>query len=472
MTTWRHLRRICAAAAGMPLALGMLMLAGTPAAAMKATSYTLANGMQVVVLPDHRLPIVTHMVFYKVGSADDPPGQSGVAHYLEHLMFKGTPKHPAGEFDLLVTRNGGATNAYTSSDKTYYYEQVLKKGLPVMMELGADRMTSLQFPTIEAQHELSVVLEERRSYENDPDSQLDDDIDRTLFQGKAYAHPVLGEWSETGSLDYGNALAFYHAHYGPRSAILIVYGDVEPDDVRQLAEATYGQLPSLPETLPDRSWRTSGSVCSGRRIVRADDRVTRDKVTLVFPLPSAETLDPHALMAIDLLAVVLRSESLSPLYSDMVLDKGLASDVQASTDIRIAAGELRISAEASGSVKAAQIEHSLRVDLTRLLETGITQETLRLAKRNWLDGDALNSDDQLDIATHYGERLAMGATVAQIEGERTLAGSITLREINKALRAYLAPACALTAVLRRGDALTSDSSNQRTPLARTTPGVR
>ncbi len=186
MPTYRHILYAVLTAA-------LLLPASLASAGGRAVSFTLANGLQLVVIPDHRLPVVTHMVFYRAGSADDPPGQSGIAHFLEHLMFKGTARFPTGEFDRIVMRAGGTDNAFTSTDKTYYYEQALADALPRLMDLGADRMSGLSFAPVEAINELKVVSEERRAYLNDPSSVLSESVSRQLYAQSPYGHPVLGE---------------------------------------------------------------------------------------------------------------------------------------------------------------------------------------------------------------------------------------------------------------------------------------
>ena len=303
---------------------GILLICGlarTGAAAEPVATFTLANGLEVVVLPDHRLPIVTHVVYYRAGSADDPPGQTGIAHFTEHLMFKGTKRYPTGQYDLIVTNAGGSNNAFTSNDKTYYYEQILKEGLPRIMDLDADRMTNLDFAPIEATHELKVVMEERRAYRNDPDSMLAESTGRALYEKglRVYAHPVLGEPDETEALTLAAALSFHALNYAPDNAILIVAGDVTPQYVRQLAEATYGRIPAHAPQHRDRTWAKADTPCAEGRVAERRQRVTRDKASLYVLTPGAMGMGVRTAAALRLLADILQDQGTSPLWLELCL---------------------------------------------------------------------------------------------------------------------------------------------------------
>ena len=206
-------------------------------------TFTLANGLQVVVIPDHRTPVVTQMIWYKVGSADETPGKSGLAHFLEHLMFKGTAKHPAGEFSQTVLRIGGNENAFTSTDYTGYFQRVPREQLGKMMEFEADRMTGLILKDENVLPERDVVLEEfNMRVANNPDARLTEQIMAALYLNHPYGRPVIGWHHEIEKLDREDALAFYRRFYAPNNAILVIAGDVDANDVRPLAERTFGEV--------------------------------------------------------------------------------------------------------------------------------------------------------------------------------------------------------------------------------------
>ena len=222
-------------------------LAQTTVTSAPPASFTLGNGMQVVVIPDHRTPVVTEMIWYKVGSADETPGKSGLAHFLEHLMFKGTSKHPVGEFSQTVLRVGGNENASTSVDYTNYYQRVPREQLPTMMEFEADRMTGLILKDENVLPERDVVLEEyNMRVANNPDARLNEQIMAALYLNHPYGRPVIGWHQEIEKLNREDALAFYRRFYAPNNAILVIAGDVEAADIRPLVERNFGPIPAQP----------------------------------------------------------------------------------------------------------------------------------------------------------------------------------------------------------------------------------
>ncbi len=419
---------------------------GAAQAGSRATSFTLANGLQLVVIPDHRLPVVTHMVFYRAGSADDPPGQSGLAHYLEHLMFKGTVRYPTGTYDLMVTRAGGTNNAYTSTDKTYYYEQFLAEALPRIMDLNADRMAGLAFAPSEAASELKVVDDERRSYDNDPDSVLALKVGRALYAGGPYAHPVIGETNELSHLTLDAALAFHRSHYGPATAIVVVAGDVEPAAVFALAQTTYGHLPGGAASVSNLA-DVPLSACADGRIVEHSSRLTRTQISQYYLTPGSAHLGLRTAAALELLANILQSEVTSPLWDDLVTQRHLASDLGVGHDLRIGAGEFSINVETAEGIAPERLERALDAAMRGVRRDGIDAEALAIAKRRWLSDHVLSSDDQLGEATRYGEQLAAGRTVAEIESEPDVIAAVTLPDINGVLAKFVSNHCYLTTVL-------------------------
>src|SRR5438067_6204393 len=222
-------------------------VAQTTVTSERPASFTLGNGLQVVVIPDHRTPVVTQMIWYKVGSADETPGKSGLAHFLEHLMFKGTSKHPVGEFSQTVLRIGGNENAFTSTDYTGYYQRVPREQLARMMEFEADRMTGLILKDENVLPERDVVLEEfNMRVANNPEARLTEQMMAALYLNHPYGRPVIGWRQEIEKLDREDALAFYKRFYAPNNAILVIAGDVEPNDLRPIAERSFGEIAAQP----------------------------------------------------------------------------------------------------------------------------------------------------------------------------------------------------------------------------------
>src|SRR4051812_3351774 len=241
MSSYRSAARLLAALLSTCVLTAGASLAQTTVTSAPPASFTLGNGMQVVVIPDHRTPVVTEMIWYKVGSADETPGKSGLAHFLEHLMFKGTSKHPVGEFSQTVLRVGGNENASTSVDYTNYYQRVPREQLPTMMEFEADRMTGLILKDENVLPERDVVLEEyNMRVANNPDARLNEQIMAALYLNHPYGRPVIGWHQEIEKLDREDALAFYRRFYAPNNATVEIAGAVDLNEVGPLAGQTYG----------------------------------------------------------------------------------------------------------------------------------------------------------------------------------------------------------------------------------------
>src|SRR6187551_2042714 len=247
------------------------VFAQTTVTSERPASFTLDNGLQVVVIPDRRTPVVTQMIWYKVGSADETPGKSGLAHFLEHLMFKGTAKHPAGEFSQTVLRIGGNENAFTSTDYTAYYQRVPRDQLPKMMEFEADRMTGLILKDENVLPERDVVLEEyNMRVANNPDARLSEQIMAALYLNHPYGRPVIGWRQEIEKLDREDALAFYKRFYAPNNATLVIAGDVDAKEIRPMVERAYGAIPSQP-AIPAQRIRPQEPVPAAPRTVTLSD---------------------------------------------------------------------------------------------------------------------------------------------------------------------------------------------------------
>ncbi|HEX2727139.1 MAG TPA: pitrilysin family protein, partial [Beijerinckiaceae bacterium] len=290
----------------------------------EVSSFTLDNRLEVVVIPDRRVPVVTHMIWYRNGSADDPLGESGIAHFLEHLMFKGTNKHPAGEFSQVVSALGGQENAFTSFDYTAYFQRVAREHLKTMMEFEADRMTGLVLDDSVVAPERDVVLEERRMrVETDPAAQLSEAMAAALFVHHPYGIPIIGWMHEIETLDRAHALAYYRRFYTPENAILVVAGDVTSGEVRELAEATYGRVAPRGET-PVRTRPREPEPRAARHVAVCDPKVEQPTLQRLYLTPSCLTGTGREALALELLAEVLGGGPTSYLYRKLVLELGVA----------------------------------------------------------------------------------------------------------------------------------------------------
>ena len=300
-------------------------LSDLPSLGANFETFDLANGLKVVVIPDHRAPVVTHMIWYKVGAADEVPGVSGIAHFLEHLMFKGTEAYPDGEFSKIVASLGGQENAFTSYDYTSFFQRVAKEHLGKVMEMESDRMANLELRDEQVLPERDVILEERASrIDNKPSALLSEAMDAALYRNHPYGIPIIGWEHEMAKLDRQAALDFYNLNYTPNNAILVVAGDVTGDEVRKLAEETYGKVarraepkPRLrPKEPPERTART---------VTPTHERVTQPMVRRAYLAPSSHSAKPGVSEALDILAYILGSGSNSRLYKALVVDQKIAS---------------------------------------------------------------------------------------------------------------------------------------------------
>ena len=299
-----------------------VMAFATAAAAQagpKVSHFTLDNGLTLVVIPDRRAPVVTHMIWYKVGAADEVPGKSGIAHFLEHLMFKGTEKNPAGRFSQVVATIGGQENAFTSQDYTGYYQRVPKAYLKEMMDFESDRMTGLVLTDQVVLPERDVILEERNQrIDNNPRARLGEQIDAALYLNEPYHKPVIGWRNEMERLTRDDAIAFYKKYYAPNNAIVVVAGDVEPDAVLAMAKETYGKIPKTHDFAP-RLRPKDPPPAAVRSLTLADPRVEQPSLSRSYLVPSFATAKAGESEAIEVLAHILGHGSNSRLYTALVV---------------------------------------------------------------------------------------------------------------------------------------------------------
>src|ERR1700685_718584 len=299
-------------------------MTSSPSSAPHVVNFTLANGLEVVVIPDYRAPVVTHMIWYKVGAADETPGKSGLAHFLEHLMFKGTENHPGAAFSQDVAAIGGQENAFTTSDYTGFFQRVPREHLKDMMALEADRITNLVLTDEVVKPELNVVLEEQNMrVANNPNARLSEQVDAALYLNHPYGRPVIGWRPEIEQLTRGEARAFYRRFYTPNNAIVVVAGDVTAAEVREDAADTYGKIAPRAEFAPRRPPLEPVQDAS-RTVPLADARVEQSSLSRAFLVPSRTSAKPGASEALDVLAHILGGGENSRLYRSLVVEQGVA----------------------------------------------------------------------------------------------------------------------------------------------------
>lgn len=429
------------------------VLPAAPVIGANVTSFTLANGLQVVVVPDSRAPVVTHMIWYKVGSADEPKGKSGIAHYLEHLMFKGTKDNPAGAFSKTVSAIGGQENAFTSSDYTGYFQRVAKEHLPTMMRLEADRMANLKLVAETAKPELQVVLEERsQRTDNDPSAQLGEALEAALYQSSPYGIPVIGWRHEIEKLTVQDAMAFYDVWYTPNNAVLVVAGDVEPAAIRTLAEETYGKVPRRAEP-GERVRPTEPPAIARRTVTLADERVTQPSLRIAWVTPSYRTAEKGEAEAIDLLAELIGSGPTSRLYRELVVGKGLASSAGGyyqSTGWDDT--KLMVYATPRDGVTLEALETAVFDVLERIVRDGVDEAELVRAKRKIVASAIHAQDSQASLARIFGTALTTGSTVQDVQTWPSRIYAVTADDVRKVAARYLREEASVTGYLKTAPA--------------------
>ena len=427
-----------------------LMIAAAPARALDidVSTFTLENGMQVVVIPDHRAPVVTHMVWYKAGAADEPQGKAGIAHLLEHLMFKGTPKHPGGDFSRIVRANGGDENAFTTQDYTAYFQRVMKERLPLVMEFEADRMQNLQLTDETVLPERSVVLEERRQRtDNDPSSLLAEQVDAALYTAHPYGKPVIGWMPEVSALTRQDALDFYAQHYEPENAILVVAGDVTPDEVKPLAERFYGTLKNRRPAV-ERSRVTEPPPNAERRVIMRDARASSPSWQRQYLTPSARNLPQRDELAMSILADILGGGNQSRLYRTLTVEKKLAAYAGAWFNAdQLDYGTFGVYAAPNQGIALEEVEKALDAILTDIAAKGITQDELDRSRNSMIASSTYLLDSQQSLARIFGVALTTGETIDSVLNWERDMGTVTLDDVNKAAQRVLDRNASVTGIL-------------------------
>ena len=420
------------------MAIIMLALASqTASAEPRATEFKLQNGMDVVVIPDHRAPVVTHMVWYRVGAADEPKGVSGIAHFLEHLMFKSTDKIAVGEFSKIISRLGGQDNAFTGQDVTAYHQRIAKEQLKNVMEMEADRMTHLRLTNDEVATERQVIIEERRSrIDNNPGARLDEQMNASLYLSHPYGVPVIGWAHEMAKLSREDALRFYKRYYAPNNAILVVSGDVTPEEVKRLAEETYGKLPANPD-VDGRTRPQEPPHVAARRVTLKDPRAGNASFHRYYIAPGYPTAKPGEAEALDLLLKILADGSTSRLYRKLVVEDKVAATTGGDySGYALDSGAISLYAVANnGDLKAVEADVDGVLDEVR--KNGVTQLELERAKKSLLADYVYDSDNQANLARRYGWAVAIGRSIDQVEGWPAAIGKVTVDDIKKAANDYL-----------------------------------
>jgi zinc protease len=412
------------------------------------SNFTLDNGLEVVVVPDNRAPVVTHMLWYKVGSADEDPGKSGIAHFFEHLMFKGTANHGPGEFSARISDVGGRENAFTSYDYTAYFQQVAPSELRTMMEFEADRMRNLVLTDDVIGPERDVIIEERNSrVESNPQSLHGEEVNATLYQNHPYRIPVIGWMQEIEQLNREDAVDFYTRYYAPNNAVLVVTGDVSTDSVKAMAEETYGKIERGPD-LPPRVRPQEPEQNTSRIVQMRDSRVGVPSFSKRWVVPSYTSADDGKAEAFDLLAEILGGGMRSRIYQELVVKQGLAASAGAYYQgTSLDDTSFGVYGTPRGDATLQQLEEAIDAEINKVVNEGITEDELAKAKRRFVRSMIFARDDQSGMARLYGSTLTTGGTVEDIAEWPDRIEAVTVKDVQEVAARYLDMRRAVTGYL-------------------------
>jgi len=403
---------------GLLLAAAFALTALVPAAAapagVQAFQFALTNGMQVLVIPDHRAPVVTQMLWFKVGGVDDPQGISGLAHFFEHMMFRGTKKVPSDLFSTTIAKNGGEDNAFTTHDFTGFFERIAKDRLPLAMQLEADRLANLDLSDASVATERDVVMEERRMRtDNDPQALFGEQLRAALHLSHPYGRPVVGWAEEIRHIERNSAADFYRHHYAPNNAVLIVAGDVTPEEVRNLSQQYYGPVPA--RSLTPRAENAAPARLAETRlaITRPDAKVPM--LQRIYRVPSYATARPGGAEALETLAQYAGGDQTALLYRVLVEQKKLASEAGAYYDgWRRDAGEFIVYAVPRPGVSLEALERAVDQALGAAAAGPAPALDLERAKTQLVASALYRRDSQSEMAQAYGQALMVGLTVDDV----------------------------------------------------------
>ncbi len=400
--------------------------------------FRLENGLDVVVIPDRRAPVVTHMVYYRNGAADDPHGKSGIAHFLEHLMFKGTQKHPKGAFSEIVSELGGQENAFTGHDYTAYFQRVAAEHLGTVMELEADRMTGLVLDEPEVLSERDVILEERKMHvDADPASQLYESLQSALYTHHPYGTPIIGWQHEIETLGREDALAYYRRFYTPENAILLVAGDVTEAVVRPLAEATYGRLPRRNEA-PVRQRPQEPPAHTERMITLRDAKVEQPTAYRMYLAPSHTTASGNDAHALEVLSQLLGGSSSSLMYRELVVEQEAAVNVSSwYRNDAVDQGYFGLYAVPREGVSLSDLDTRMDALIDRVIEQGVDEADLARARTRLVADLIYAQDSQAHLARIYGATLATGGAISDVRDWPERIEAITNSDIMRVAKTYL-----------------------------------
>lgn len=418
------------------LTVGIAVMGGSQtlvqARTLHSQTFQLANGMTIIYVPDRRLPIVTHMLWYRVGSADEEPGKSGLAHFFEHLMFKGTPANPGDSYARFIGEVGGELNAFTSYDYTAYYATIGSSHLERIVELEADRMVNLALTAQQIAVEREVIAEERRlRTENNPEALFLEQTLATLFLNHRYGIPVIGWMHEIRSWTQEDVLSFYRRWYAPNNAFLIVSGDTDFEQLKRLAIKHFG---SIPAHVIARKRAIEPPSLAERRVIMKDARAGRPLWLRLYLAPSYGTADRSKTTATEILAELLGGGTTSILHRRLVVQRELAADISVSYDpAALDETVFAINAIPKTGVAMETLERAIDEELQAFAENLVKfGSDLKRAKQKLIMTSLQARDGTYKSAMAVGAALATGASLSDIEHRQNLISAMTADDISSA----------------------------------------
>lgn len=427
----------------------LAMLVATPpqSGAEPIQQGRLDNGLEVVVVPDRRVPVVTHVLAYRVGAADDPAGASGLAHFLEHLMYKSTRNTPAGVFARSISRLGGRENAVTSHDTTMYYQRVPREALRSVMALEADRMVNLRFDDDEVARERDVIIEERRQrIDLSPINLLNEQVAAALHPNHHYRVPVLGWRHEMSRLTRAQAEAFYKRYYQPANAVLVVQGDVALDEVLQLARETYGKLQPREAPGPE-SPAVDPEPIAARTVELSDARVAQSAVLVSYFVPLPPEPSSHLAETIEILARILAQGDASRMSASLIASQRLAIVCEGGTQASRDGLTVSIFATAARGTDVGRLRSAMLDEIARAAAGGITGDELERARAVIMAADLYAGDQHLTSTLRIADAIATGRTAAHINERAERLKRVTAGDVQAAATTYLSQARSVTGFL-------------------------
>ncbi|QSA98778.1 pitrilysin family protein [Methylococcus sp. EFPC2] len=407
------------------------------AAPPKISEFTLNNGLKVLVQEDHRAPVAVSQVWYKVGASYEHDGITGVSHMLEHMMFKGTKKHPPGEFSRIISANGGSENAFTGQDYTAYFQTLEQSRLPVSFELEADRMRNLRLLPDEFTKEQQVVLEERRMRtEDEPHAKLDEHFDALAYSNSPYKNPVIGWPDDVSHLTVDDLSAWYRQWYAPNNATLVVVGDVDPENVRKLAQKYFGPL--KPSTLPAPKPRGEVEQLGIRRItVKLPAKLPF--LTMGYKTPvlkgAAEAWEPYAL---EVLAGVLDGGSSARLESRLVRGQQIAASIGAGYDLNSRLPALfSVRGTPAQGKSVEDLEKAILAEIRQLQDQPAAADELERVKAQVLASKVYERDSIFYQAMQLGMTETVGLGWKTVGEYVDKINSVTPEQVQKVAKKYL-----------------------------------